>query len=106
MARELDLPMLKLTSAVRREDFEHACTTFELVAAAMEWDEQKQVAIIPTLLRGNLVDAYVELEDEVKGDLKQLMLALMRRVGFEADPLIAGKKFKARIQQEGEKVSH
>ena len=105
MARELDLPLPELTSSGRREDFERAWTRFELVAAAKEWDEEKQVTIIPTLLRGNLVDAYVELEDEVKGDLGQLKLSLMKRAGFEADPLIAEKKFMARIQQEGEKVS-
>ena len=67
MARELDLPLPELTSSGRREDFERAWTRFELVAAAKEWDEEKQVTIIPTLLRGNLVDAYVELEDEISG---------------------------------------
>ena len=61
----------------------------ELVVAAKEWNEAKQVT---TLWSGNLVGAYVELEAELRGDLGQLKVALIKKAGFKGDPLIAGKK--------------
>lgn len=51
---------------IQREDFKRAWTRFELVAKAKEWNKAKQLAIIPTLLRGKLLDTYVELPDESK----------------------------------------
>ena len=51
------------------------------VATAKEWDEAKQLAVIPALLRGKLIDYYVDLNDTTKGDLKLLRAALEERAG-------------------------
>ena len=38
------------------EKFLRAWTLFELVSTAKEWSSEKQALILPTLLRGKLVD--------------------------------------------------
>ena len=54
MAQPLDIPLPELTV----ESFQRAWTRFELVAKAKEWDSAKQLTVLPTLLRGKLVDRY------------------------------------------------
>ena len=49
--------------------------------------------ILPTLLRGKLVDYYVELDEAIKASMKLLKTALMRRARLIEDPLTAGKIF-------------
>ena len=49
---ELSLPELIV------EDFQCGWTRFEFIAAAKEWNTNKQLAVIPTLLRGRLIDYY------------------------------------------------
>ena len=44
-----------------------------------------------TLLRGKLVDYYVDLDATVKADLNLLKAALMKKAGLTQDPLTAGK---------------
>lgn len=63
------------------------------MATAMEWNAEKQLTVIPTLLRGKLIDYYVELNDATKADLKFLFLraALQERAGKKDDPLVASK---------------
>jgi len=70
------------------------------MATAMEWNAEKQLTVIPTLLRGKLIDYYVELNDATKADLKFLFLraALQERAGKKDDPLVASKHFNARRQ--------
>ena len=51
------------------DDVQRAWTRFELVAVAKEWNEAKQLTIVPTLLRGKLIDFYTELDDATKTDL-------------------------------------
>ena len=65
----------------------------------------KWLAVIPTLLRGRLIDYYVELDDETKGDLRLLKVALQERAGTKEDPLLASKNFNQRSQGPDEKVN-
>ena len=85
------------------EEFTRGWTRFELVAAAKEWSTERQAAILPTLLRGKLVDHYIELDATTRADLKQLKAALMTKAGLTQDPLTAGKLFISRCQQPAKK---
>ena len=82
------------------EDLKRGWTRFEFVTTAT-----KQLTVIPTLLRGKLIDYYMELENDVKGDLKLLRTALEDRAGKKEDPLIASKNFNQCNQGQGEKVT-
>ena len=97
----MDLSLPEITKV----DFLRAWTHFELVAAAKEWNAVKQATVLPTLLRGKLVDIFVELDGETRADLTAVKKALMNKAGLIKDPLLAGKEFIARMQQEGETVS-
>ena len=97
---QFDVPLPEITP----EEFTRAWTRFELVAAAKEWSTERQAAILPTLLRGKLVDHYVELDATTRTDLKQLKTALMTKAGLTQDPLTAGKMFISRCQRPGEKA--
>ena len=55
MATSLDLPLPELMA----EDFQRSWTRFEFVAASKEWTTNKQLTVIPTLLRGKLIDYYM-----------------------------------------------
>ena len=70
MATQFDLPLPEIVI----EEFSRAWTRFKLVSAAMEWNAKKQASIVSTLLRGKLVDYYVELDATTKADLKQLKM--------------------------------
>ena len=48
--------------------------------------------MIPTLLRGNLIDYYFKLADGTKSDLGRLKAALQERAGVKADPLVASTR--------------
>ena len=98
---QMDLPLPEIT----KEDFLRAWTRFELVAAAKDWNAAKRATVLPTLLRGKLVDIYIELSEETRGDLAEVKKALMSKAGLTKDPLVAGKEFIARIQKDGEPVN-
>ena len=85
MATSLDLLLLELVA----EDFQCGRTRFEFVAAAKEWSANKQLTVIPTLLRGILIDYYVELDNATKNDLVLLKVALLDKSGKKEDPLVA-----------------
>ena len=85
---QMDLPLPEIT----KEDFLRAWTRFELVAAAKEWNAAKQATVLPTLLRGKLVDIFIELDDDTRADLTALKKALMSKAGLIKDPLVAGKE--------------
>ena len=78
MAMQLDLPLPEISV----ENFSRNWTQFELVAAAKQWEDAKQVTILPTLLKGKLINYYVELNMSQKGSLKLLWTALMTKVGL------------------------
>ena len=86
------------------ENFEHAWKRFRLAATAKQWQEEKQLQILPTLLRGNLVDYYMDLSEEEKESLEGLKQALERKAGIKKDPLVAAKYFNSRHQDDKERV--
>ena len=63
------------------ETFEHAWLRFELAATAKEWQEDKQLRTLPTLLRSKLVEYFVELSSEEKSSLEGVKAALTKRAG-------------------------
>ena len=98
MAQQLELPLPEITT----EDFERSWIRFNLVAAAKKWDEVKQLSIVPALLRGKLVEIFVDLEGEEKANIKTLKRALSARVGLTSDPLASARRFNDRKQELGE----
>ena len=101
MATPLDLPLPEITV----DNFQRSWTRFELVATAKEWNDDKKKVILPTLLRGKLVDIYMTLNEETRGALTELKKTLMRQAGLLRDPLTASQSFMSRRQASGEKVS-
>ena len=102
MAMDLQLPELTI------DDFHRAWTCiashFELVAAAKEWSEAKRLTIVPTLLRGKLIDYYTKFDDATKTNLVTLKKALQEKAGLMKDPLMASRSFNQRNQSPNEKV--
>ena len=101
MVTPLDLPLPEITV----DNFQRAWTRFELVATAKECNDDKKKVILPTLLRGKLVDIYMTLNEETRGALPKLKKTLMRQAGLLRDPLTASQSFMSRRQASGEKVS-
>ena len=101
MTTSLEIPLPEITE----DNFTRAWTRFELVSAAKQWEADKQAKILPTLLRGKLVDHYVDFDEDTKKDLKKLKKTLMERAGLAQDPLTSGKLFMARSQRQAEKVA-
>lgn len=97
---QLELPLPE----VMIEDFRRGWTRFEFVAAAKGWDAAKQLKVIPTLLRGKLIDYYVELSEDAKFSLGNLKTALQERAGVIEDPLAASRQFNQQSQNPNEKV--
>ena len=79
MAQSLDIPLPEVTA----ENFKRAWTRFELVAKAKEWEKAKQLTVLPTLLRGKLVDKYVDFDDETKSDIGKLKACSSRESKFD-----------------------
>ena len=73
-----NVPLLKLTV----DNFSRAWTRFELVSTAKEWNAAKQTAILPSLLRGKLVNHYIDLDDMIKADLHPMKTAQMEKTGL------------------------
>lgn len=98
---QFDLPLPEITV----DDFERAWTRFHLVADAKEWNEQKRLAVVPALLRGRLVDYFLEIGEEEKASLTKLKAALAERAGLSTDPLEAARKFMNMNQREKQRVA-
>ena len=98
MARALDMPLPEINS----NNFERAWTQFQLVAAVQEWDEDKQLKILPTLFSEKLLDSYLELSEEERSSLQALEKALVEKCSLTKDPLVAGKQFTTRRQGQTE----
>ena len=80
---------------------------FELIAKAKEWDKAKQLAKLPTSLRGKLLDHYVSLSDDDRKDVGTLKTALMKHMGHPlADTLRALRMFGEQTQGPNEAVSN
>ena len=56
----MDILLPEIT-AVNLENFNRRWTRFFLVAAAKEWNTDKQLLVIPTLLHGKLLEYYIIL---------------------------------------------
>lgn len=82
MAESFDILLPQITS----EDFSRAWTCCELVATTKEWNATKQLAVLPTLLRGKLIDYYLDLSDDKKKDIKSLKAALQEKSGLKKGP--------------------
>ena len=95
-----DIPLPEISV----EEFHQAWTRFELAAVAKEWNAAKQLSVVPALLRGKLLDYYVQLEDSEKSSMKVLKVALMTRSGIAKEPLSAAKLFTDRVQGSQERV--
>ena len=95
-----DIPLLEISV----EEFHQAWTRFELAAVAKEWNAAKQLSVVPALLRGKLLDYYVQLEDSEKSSMKALKAALMTQSGIAKEPLSAAKLFTDRVQGSQERV--
>ena len=68
MAQALDMPLPEINSI----NFEIVWTRFQLVTALQEWDENKQLKIVATLLSEKLLDSYLELSEEERSSLQAL----------------------------------
>ena len=75
---QFDLPLPEITA----EEFERSWTRFCLVADAKEWNEEKRLSVIPALLRGSLVDQFLEVSAEEKKTVSELKAALAERAGL------------------------
>ena len=100
MAESLDLPLPELNEGTLKR----ALVRFELVGIAKEWTAEKQLIILPTLLRGKLLDYYMELDEETRGDLDKLKSTLEKAAGVVEDPLTAARAFVSRDQGPQESV--
>ena len=101
MAEKVNIPLPDITC----EDFESSWIRFELVAAAKEWSQEKRALILPTLLRGKLVECYGELEADTKKTVNYVKEELVKRLRLCREPLEAGKLFMTRSQLERERVT-
>ena len=57
-----------------------------MVAAAKEWNAGKRAIVLPTLLRGKLLDIYIELGEDTRADLAEVKKTLMSKAGLTKDP--------------------
>ena len=94
MAEQLELPLPEISM----ENFSRSWTRFELVAKAKEWNEAKQQVVIPTLLRGELLDLYLGLSEDKKELMAALKAALAERSGVTKHPLLVCKLFAEKNQ--------
>ena len=90
MTDSLEIPLPQISS-------ERSWTCFELVATAKEWNATKQLAVVPTLLRGKLIDYYLNLSKDERKDVKTLKAALQEEAGLKRDSLMASKLFNERL---------
>ena len=89
---------------ISADNFEHAWKRFRLAAVAKQWQADKQLLILPTLLRGNLVDYYMDLGEDEKRSLEDVKQALERKAGIKKDPILAARYFNSRYQDDRESV--
>ena len=92
----LTLPEISADSV---EEYNRSWKRFELIAVANKWENGKDLAVLPALLRGKLLDTYSSLSDAEKADLATLKSALAERAGLVRDPLVSAKKFGEQCQE-------
>ena len=97
----LTLPEINADS---REEFDRSWKRFEVIAAANKWEGGRDLVILPALLRGKLLDIYMQLPDSDKADLATLKKTLADRAGLTRDPLLSAKRIGERYQELRESV--
>ena len=100
MAR-LDIPLPEISTS-SADKFDRSWT---YVATAKEWTQEKQLAVIPALLRGKLLDNYTSLSADEKVDMETLKINLAKRAGLLKTPVAAAKEFQEQRQNPQETVS-
>ena len=50
-----------------------------------EWNAGKRAIVLPTLLRGKLLDIYIELGEDTRADLAEVKKILMSKAGLTKD---------------------
>ena len=105
MATPLDLPLPEITG----EEFHQAWTRFELVATAKAVNgttPDRKKLVLPILLRGELVEYYVErdVDEDTRGNLANFKSFLMTKVGLVRDSLTSSQLFMSRSQLPGERI--
>ena len=100
MATPLDIPLPEITSG----EFHQPWTRFELVSSAKEWNNKRKKLVLPTLLCRKLVEYYVKADETTSGNLANLKIFLMTKVGLVSDPLMSSQLFMSRSQQPGERT--
>ena len=69
MTQEIHGLTLPEINADSREEFDRSWKRFEVIAAANKWEGGRDLVILPALLRGKLLDIYMQLPDSDKADL-------------------------------------
>ena len=96
MAESLELLLPELLT----KDFRQGWTQLEFTANEKKWNAKKQFAVIPTLLRGKLIDNYIELLDVTKANLGYLKAVLQDRAGMYENLLVVSTQFYHQNQVE------
>ena len=100
MAGQIELPLPEIST----DNFSRGWLRFQLVAKAKGWDEDQQKTILPTLLRGDLLDAYLGISDEERASLNTMKEALAKRAGVTKHPLLMCKLFSEKCQGAHQRV--
>ena len=79
-------------------------TRLGLVFQSERLECQQKEGCSPTLLRGKLVEYYVEAHDATRGDLADLKTFLMMKVGLVRDPLTLSQLFMSCSKNPGERI--
>ena len=101
MAESFNVPLPEISV----ENFERSWIRFLLVAEAKDWEEEKQLKVAPTLLKGKLFDCYLDLKVEEKGSMERLKKSLTIKAGIGEDPLVTARDFQVRTQGPTEKAA-
>ena len=88
----LEIPVPQINS----REFRRSWTGFELVATTKEWNATKQLAVVPTLLWGKLINYYLN-HSEAKKRMSRPESSNTGEGGLKSDPLMASKLFNERV---------
>ena len=81
------------------EKYDHSWKRFEVIVAAEKWEDERDLAVRPALLKGKLLDIFKSLSDAVKADLASLKKALADKAGLTKDPFSSANRFVEQRQE-------
>ena len=99
MSKEYTPGLLSLTVYVDVLNCIQSDISITCNSATKKWDATKQLAIVPALFRGKLLDYNVNLDAVSKSSIAILKSALTQRAGLKKDSLAAAKTFIERNQE-------